>query len=284
MKAVIPAAGRGTRFLPATKAQPKEMLPVVDKPVIQYVVEEAVEAGIDDIIIITGRGKRAIEDHFDYSYELENILKERGRDDYLESIRRLRDRVDIFYIRQREQKGLGDAILCAKKHIGDEPFVVMLGDDIIINSKPGILQLIEVFKRMKGSVISLERVSRDKVSSYGIIDGERVEERLYLIKDFIEKPSIEKAPSNLASAGRYVLMPEIFECLERTEPGVGNEIQITDAIRMLSETQDVYGYEFEGKRYDIGDKTQWIKATLELALEREELREELVEWLNGLKI
>ena len=233
MKVVIPAAGLGTRLLPATKAQPKEMLPVVDKPAIQYVVEEAVESGFKDILIITGRGKRAIEDHFDKSIELEQILEKGGKSSELEEIKRISDMANMFYIRQKEQLGLGHAVLCAKDHINDEPFAVMLGDDLIVNDKPAIKQLLEVFLRLKCSIIAVEPVPKDKVHRYGVIKGSRVEEGLYEIEDIIEKPSIDEAPSNIATIGRYILTPKIFECLENTKPGYGGEIQLTDAIKLL---------------------------------------------------
>ena len=280
MKVVIPAAGLGTRLLPATKAQPKEMLPVVDKPAIQYVVEEAVASGIRDILIITGRGKRAIEDHFDKSVELEYILKKSGKSEELREISRISDMANIFYIRQKEQLGLGHAVLCAKEHINDEPFAVMLGDDLIINEKPCIKQLLDVFEKLNSSIIAVEPVPQEMVHRYGIIKGKQIEQNLYEIEEIIEKPSKEKAPSNMATIGRYVLSPRIFECLERTEPGIGGEIQLTDAIHLLLTSEKVYAYEFTGKRYDIGTKEDWIKATIELALKRDELKHELKEFLK----
>ncbi|UCF08425.1 MAG: UTP--glucose-1-phosphate uridylyltransferase GalU [Thermoplasmata archaeon] len=279
MKAVIPAAGLGTRLLPATKAQPKEMLPVVDKPAIQYVVEEAVASGIKDILIITGRGKRAIEDHFDKSVELEYILGKSGKEHELEQIKPISDMADIFYIRQKEQLGLGHAVLCAKEHINEEPFAVMLGDDLIIGEKPCIRQLMDVFKRKKASVIAVEPVPEDRVHRYGIVQGKRVEGHLYEIEDIIEKPKREEAPSNIATIGRYVFTPGILGCLEKTEPGVGNEIQLTDGIKMLLSSEKVYAYEFSGKRYDIGTKEDWIKATIGLALTRQDLKENIREFL-----
>ncbi|MEE9152028.1 MAG: UTP--glucose-1-phosphate uridylyltransferase GalU [Thermoplasmata archaeon] len=280
MKVVIPAAGLGTRLLPATKAQPKEMLPVVDKPAIQYVVEEAVVSGIRDILIITGRGKRAIEDHFDRSMELEYILEKSGKSEELKEIRRISDMANIFYIRQKEQLGLGHAVLCAKEHINDEPFAVMLGDDLIIGDNPCIKQLLDVFERMKSSIIAVERVPEDKVHRYGVIKGKQVEINLYEIEDIIEKPSREEAPSNIATIGRYVLTPRIFECLEKTGPGIGGEIQLTDAIKILLGSEKVYAYEFTGRRYDIGSKEDWIKATVELALQREDLKGGITEFLK----
>lgn len=282
MKAVIPAAGLGTRLLPATKAQPKEMVPVVDKPTIQYVVEEAVASDIHDILIITGRGKRAIEDHFDRSLELENILKNKEKHEELEEIRHISGMADIFYIRQKELLGLGHAVLHAKSHVNNEPFAVMLGDDLIFNEKPCIKQLLEVFQKYHCSVIGIEEVTPDVVHKYGVIKGEQVENNLYKIEDIIEKPPKEKAPSNLATIGRYVLTPTIFECLERTQPGVGNEIQLTDAIKLLLDKEDVYAFQFSGKRYDIGTKLGWIKAIIELSLSREDLKEEIKEHIGNL--
>jgi len=283
MKVVIPAAGLGTRLLPATKAQPKEMLPVVDKPAIQYVVEEAVASGIKDILIITGRGKRAIEDHFDRSVELELALETSGKLTELEEIKRISDMADIFYIRQKEQLGLGHAVLCAKEHINEEPFAVMLGDDLIINDKPCIRQLFDVFERLKTSIIAVERVPQDKVHKYGVIKGKEVEKNLYEIEDIIEKPSKDQAPSNIATIGRYVLTPRIFECLEKTGPGVGGEIQLTDGIKLLLSSEKVYAYEFSGRRYDIGTKEDWIKATVELALRRSDFNSSLSECLKKME-
>ncbi|UCE74891.1 MAG: UTP--glucose-1-phosphate uridylyltransferase GalU [Methanomassiliicoccales archaeon] len=273
MKVVIPAAGLGTRLLPATKAQPKEMLPVVDKPAIQYVVEEAVASGIKDILIITGRGKRAIEDHFDRSVELEYILEKSGKSRELDEIRRISDMDNIYYIRQKEQLGLGHAVLCAKDHINDESFAVMLGDDLIISDTPGIKQLLDMYKKLSCSVIAVERVPQEMVHRYGVIKGKQVESGLYEIEDIIEKPSKEAAPSNIAAIGRYVFTPHIFECLEKTDPGVGGEIQLTDGIKRLLSKEKAYAYEFSGRRYDIGTKEDWIKATLQLALRRSDLEE-----------
>jgi len=285
MKAVIPAAGWGTRFLPATKAQPKEMLPVVDRPTIQYVVEEAVAAGIDDLIIITGHWKRAIEDHFDRGYELESLLKAKQKKELLSEIYQIINMADIHYIRQKEQKGLGDAIYCAKKHIMGEPFAVLLGDDIIASQVPCTRQLMDVHVRTGASVIALERQGKANISRYGVISGKPVEGeggRLWKIDDMVEKPPADKAPSDLAIMGRYILTPEIFECLKNAKPSVAGEIQITDAIlRLHTEMgQDIYGYIFEGKRYDIGSKIDWIKANIELALKRPEFKEELTTFIK----
>jgi UTP--glucose-1-phosphate uridylyltransferase len=275
MKVVIPAAGLGTRFLPVTKAQPKEMLPVVDKPTIQYVVEEAVESGITDIIIITGRGKRAIEDHFDKSYELEHRLSESGNHDGLEEIRKVASMADIFYIRQKEQLGLGHAILCAKKHVGREPFAVMLGDDIVVNEKPCMAQLLRVHSEKSASVVGVERVPKSQIAKYGVIDAEEEAEGVYRVKDLVEKPLPEDAPSDLAVIGRYVFEPQIFDYLEKVRPGKNGEIQLTDAMRMLCRERKLYGLRFDGRRFDIGSKVDWIRATVELGLERPDLEPEL---------
>ena len=280
MKAVIPAAGLGTRFLPVTKSMPKEMLPIIDKPVIQYVVEEAILSGIEDIIIITGRKKRAIEDHFDKNFELEFILEKRKKLDLLKKVRDISNLADIHYIRQKEQKGLGDAIYCAKKHIGNEVFAVLLGDDIIKSEIPCIKQLMSVHKKYKCSIIALEKVPKEKISDYGIIKGKKVSNSLYKIEDLIEKPSIEEAPSNLAIPGRYILTPRIFECIEKVSVGRENEIQLTDALKLLLKNEDIYGYKFKGKRYDIGDKFGYIKAIIDFALEREKLRDRVREYLD----
>jgi UTP--glucose-1-phosphate uridylyltransferase len=275
MKVVIPAAGMGTRFLPATKAQPKEMLPVVDKPAIQYVVEEAVEAGMTDIIIITGRGKRAIEDHFDKSYELEHKLRESGNKEALEEVQRIASMADIFYIRQKEQLGLGHAILCAKKHVGKEPFAVMLGDDIVVNDHPCIGQLVEVHEKYKASVVGVEKVPRAMLSRYGVISGKKVKDGIFKVDDLVEKPSPEEAPSDMAIIGRYVFEPDIFEFLERIGPGKGGEYQLTDAMRLLCRKKGLYGLRFSGRRFDIGSKADWIRATVELSRERHDLGDDL---------
>ncbi|RLF35721.1 MAG: UTP--glucose-1-phosphate uridylyltransferase [Thermoplasmata archaeon] len=274
-KAVIPAAGLGTRFLPVTKSMPKEMLPLIDTPAIHYVVKEAVEAGIDDIIIITGRGKRAVEDYFDDSPELESYLREKGKKDLLKIVREISSMVNIHYIRQKEPNGLPDAILKAEKHIGDEPFGVLLGDDIIKSKKPCIQQLIEVFNNFNSSVIAAQKVSMEKISRYGSIKAEEVktdfDNKLYLIEDIVEKPKKETALSNIASVGRYVFTPEIFDCIKETKPGVNNELQIADSIKILMRTQKVYAYKFSGKRYDIGDKLGYIEAIIDFALENKEI-------------
>jgi UTP--glucose-1-phosphate uridylyltransferase len=282
MKAVIPAAGLGTRFIPASKAQPKEMLPVVDKPVIQYVIEEAVASGIDDILIITGRGKRSIEDHFDKAFELEEILRNSDQDDWLKEVRKISNMAEIHYLRQKEQKGLGHAIYCARKHVGDEPFAVLLGDTINISNVPVTRQLIDTYEEHNCSVIAIEDVPKEKVKNYGIIDGEKIKENIYDIKNLVEKPSIEEAPSTLGATGTYMFTSEIFECIKRTTPGVNGEIQITDSMKLLLEKQKIYGLLFEGKRYDIGNKLDWFKANIELTLKRDEFREPMIEHLKGL--
>lgn len=266
MKAIIPAAGLGTRFLPVTKAQPKEMLPVVDKPVIQYVVEEVVASGIKDILIITGRGKRAIEDHFDKSYELEENLKKNGKRKLLEKVREISNLANIHYVRQKEQKGLGDAIYCAKRYVENGPFAVLLGDDIIVSKTPIIKQMIKLYNKYKSPIIGVEKVSNEKVSKYGIIKGKKISENVFLVEDLIEKPSIEEAPSNLGIIGRYILTPDIFEAIEKTKPGVGGEIQLTDALKLLK--KKVYAYMFQGKRYDVGTIPEWIKVNITFAKQR----------------
>jgi len=270
-KAVIPAAGLGTRFLPATKAQPKEMLPVVDKPAIQYVVEEAVRSGIDDILIITGRGKRSLEDHFDRNFELEYYLEDRGKTEDLEDVRELAELADIHYVRQGEPLGLGHAVAVARKHVGDNPFVVMLGDDIMDERSPTLENMIETYGRYGRSVIALAEFPLEEISSYGCVAPEKVSDQLVRVLDIVEKPAPEDAPSNLAVMGRYVFTPEIFDALDKVKPGHGGEIQLTDAIALLLAEQTVYGYVFEGGRYDIGKKLDYLRATVELALDREDL-------------
>ena len=278
MKAIIPAAGFGTRFLPATKAQPKEMLPVYDKPTIQYVIEEARASGIDDIIIVTGRNKRSIEDHFDKSYELEYTLQKAKKDRELKEIRKITDLADICYIRQKEQNGLGDAIRCAEKHVAGEPFAVLLGDTITKGPTPCTRQLIDVYNKYNASAISLEEVPIDKVERYGIIKGSEVEKNIYKISELVEKPPRDKAPSNLAIMGRYVLTPDIFDKIDETEAGVGGEIQLTDALQKLD---SIYGVTFQGKTYDIGNRLEWLKTSIEFALEDNEFRDDLVEYMKN---
>jgi UTP--glucose-1-phosphate uridylyltransferase len=281
-KAVIPAAGLGTRFLPVTKSMPKEMLPIIDVPVIHYVVKEAVDSGIDDIIIITGRNKRAIEDYFDDAPELEMHLARNHKQDLLEIVQDISSLVDIHYIRQKEPRGLGDAVLRAEKHIGDEPFAVLLGDDIIRNARPCIKQLIDIYNRYQCSVIAVEEVPHEKVSSYGIINGRMLEDALYRVDDIIEKPDVDKAPSDLGAIGRYIFTPQIFDCLKETEEGIGNEVQLTDAIRLLKDRQNIYGYLFKGKRYDTGDRFGYIEAIIDFALENDRLGPQLSRYLKSL--
>ncbi|MDH7508619.1 MAG: UTP--glucose-1-phosphate uridylyltransferase GalU [Methanomassiliicoccales archaeon] len=282
MKAVIPAAGLGVRFLPLTKAQPKEMLPVVDKPTIQYVVEEAIAAGISDIIIVTGAGKRAIEDHFDRSPELEAVLERNGKEEELQEIRRISHLAEIHYIRQKTPRGLGDAVYCARRHIGNEPFAVMLGDTINIAAVPVVKQLMDVHELLGTSVIAVERVPREKIRDYGIIKARNVRERLHLIEDLVEKPIPDQAPSDYGITGTYILTPSIFHCIEQTPAGRNGEIQLTDALRLLLREEKIYAYEFEGKRYDIGDKLGWMKTNLELILDHPEFSEETTKFLLDL--
>lgn len=270
-KAIIPAAGWGTRFLPATKAVPKEMLPIVDKPAIQYIVEEAVNSGIEDIIIVTGRNKRGIEDHFDRCHDLEYFLKEKGKQDLLRIVREISEMADVHYVRQKEQKGLGHAVLCARKFIGKEPFAVILPDDIIDAEKPCLAQMIEIYEQKGGAVIAVEKVPREEVSRYGVVKPEEVEKGLYRILDLVEKPPVEEAPSDLAVIGRYILPPEIFKHLEKTRPGAGGEIQLTDALRSLLKEQTLYAYEFAGTRYDTGDKLGFLEATVAFGLKHPQL-------------
>lgn len=280
-KALIPAAGFGTRFLPATKAQPKEMLSVVDKPLIQYSVEEAVDAGIEKIAVIIGRGKSSIEDHFDRSPELEHFLEEKGKRDFLEEVRRISSLAEFCYIRQKEALGLGHAVLMAEDYIGSEPFAVLLPDDIFDCEKPCIRQLIDAYEEFKASVIVLGRTDEEGMKKYGIIKPKQISERVFQIEDLVEKPGPEKAFSDLAVIGRYVFDPKIFEAIKQTKPDEKGEVQLTDAIRLLLETQLIYGYLFEGKRYDAGDKLGFLKATIELALKRPEFSQELEDYLKN---
>jgi UTP--glucose-1-phosphate uridylyltransferase len=279
MKAVIPAAGLGTRFLPATKAQPKEMLPVFDKPTIQYVIEEAVNSGIEDILIVTGKGKRTIEDHFDRSFELEYNLAENGKEDFLEEVKAISDLADIYYVRQKKHAGLGDAIHCAKKHIGDEPFAVMLGDTITKGNVPCTKQLIDVYNKYDASAIAVEEVPCEKVERYGIIKGNEIENSLYKIDELVEKPSVKEAPSNLAIMGRYVLTPDIFDHISNTKPGFGGEIQLTDAMAKLD---NLYGQVFKGKTYDIGNRIEWLKTSIEFAMDDDEAKDDLMKYLKDI--
>jgi UTP--glucose-1-phosphate uridylyltransferase len=282
-KAIIPAAGLGTRFLPATKAQPKEMLPIVDKPTIQYIVEEAVASGIEDIMIISGRGKRAIEDHFDTSYELEVRLAENGKSELLEQVQSISNLANIHYIRQKEPKGLGHAIFCAHRFIGDEPFAVLLGDDIVVSEKPCLRQLMDVYSEHEASIIGVHHVPEEDVSKYGIIApvaGTKKDAAVQEVADLIEKPMLEQAPSTLAIMGRYILTPSIFPILEQLPTGKGGEIQLTDALKKVNEIEKVMAYNFDGVRYDVGDKLGFVQATINFALRRADLHDDVLDYLK----
>ena len=279
-KAIIPAAGLGTRFLPATKSQPKEMLPIVDKPTLQYIIEEAIESGIEEILIVTGRNKKSIEDHFDRSVELELELEQKGKTAMLEMVQDISNMVNIHYIRQKEPKGLGHAIHCAKSFIGNEPFAVLLGDDIVDASTPCLKQMIDAYDEYKTTVLGVQEVARENVDKYGILDVKHIEDRVYKVKDMVEKPSIEEAPSNIAILGRYIITPEIFNILENQAPGKGGEIQLTDALQTLATKEAIYAYNFEGRRYDVGDKLGFLEATVDFALKRPELRDDFIEFLK----
>lgn len=279
-KAVIPAAGLGTRFLPATKAQPKEMLPIVDKPTIQYIIEEAIASGIEDILIVTGRGKRAIEDHFDKSYELEDILRRKGEDELLALVQDISNLANVNYIRQKEPKGLGHAINCARSFIDNEPFAVLLGDDIVDSEVPCLKQMIDVYEAYNTTILGVQRVPEEDVPKYGIIKCSEVSDRVFKVEDMVEKPDRDKAPSNVAILGRYIITPDIFSHLEKAVPGKNGEIQLTDALKMLLYSNPVYAYDFVGKRYDVGNKLGFLEATVEFALKREDLREDFSEYLK----
>ncbi len=279
-KAVIPAAGIGTRFLPLTKAQPKEMLPIIDTPVIQYVVQEAIDSGIEDILIISGKGKRAIEDHFDRSIELENQLMEKHDEKMYNEIRRISEMANIHYIRQKELNGLGDAIYYARQHTGNEPFAILLGDTVIDSLVPVTQQLIDIFEQYKQSIIGVEMIPNEKISRYGVIGGNKINDRITEINQLVEKPSKKDAPSNLAIASRYILTPEIYKAIERTKRGLNNEIQLTDALRILLERESIYSYRYEGKRYDIGNKLDYIKTIIDFGLKHKEYKGELLKYLK----
>ncbi|MDF9763152.1 MULTISPECIES: UTP--glucose-1-phosphate uridylyltransferase GalU [Peribacillus] len=279
-KAVIPAAGLGTRFLPATKAQPKEMLPIVDKPTIQYIIEEAVQSGITDIIIVTGKNKRAIEDHFDKSIELEMLLQKKGQNDLLTIVENISNMVDIHYVRQKEPLGLGHAVLCAKTFIGDEPFAVLLGDDIVDSRVPALKQLMERYNKVRASIIGCKEVSPAAVSKYGIVNFQEQYEDLFLVRNLVEKPKVEEAPSTQAIIGRYILSPAIFETLETVQPDCKGEIQLTEALDLLLEKEPIYSYIIEGNRYDVGDKFGFLQASIDFALKRPELRDQLISYLR----
>lgn len=279
-KAVIPAAGLGTRFLPVTKAQPKEMLPIIDTPTIQYVVQEAIDSGIDDILIVSGKGKRAIEDHFDRNFELEAKLENNEDKDLYNEIRRIADMANIHFIRQKELNGLGDAIYHARLHTGNDPFAVLLGDTIIDSVIPVTQQLIDVYEQYRQTIIGVELVPKEKVYRYGIINGKKISDRIWEVSDLIEKPAIEKSPTNLAIAGRYILTPEIFKAIEQTPKGKNNEIQLTDALRIMLRRENIFSNIIEGKRYDIGNKMDYLKTTVEFALKREEFVEPFTQFLR----
>jgi UTP--glucose-1-phosphate uridylyltransferase len=281
-KAVIPAAGLGTRFLPATKAQPKEMLPIVDKPTIQYIIEEAVQSGITDIIIVTGKNKRAIEDHFDKSIELEMLLQMKGQNDLLKIVENISNMVDIHYVRQKEPLGLGHAVLCAKTFIGDEPFAVLLGDDIVDSQVPALKQLMERYNKVRASIIGCKEVSPADVSKYGIVNFQERYEDLFLVRNLVEKPKVEDAPSTQAIIGRYILSPAIFEILENVQPDRKGEIQLTEALDLLLEKEPLYSYIIEGNRYDVGDKFGFLQASIDFAMKRPELRDQLITYLRQL--
>lgn len=280
-KAIIPAAGLGTRFLPATKAQAKEMLPIVDKPTLQYIIEEAIASGIEEILIVTGRNKKCIEDHFDRSVELELELENKGKKEMLEMVQNISNMVNIHYIRQKEPKGLGHAVHCAKSFIGDEPFAVLLGDDIVDAEVPCLKQMINAYDEYKTSILGVQEVARENVNKYGILDVKYIEDRVYKVKDMVEKPSVEEAPSNIAILGRYIITPEIFNILENQEPGKGGEIQLTDALQTLATKEAIYAYNFEGRRYDVGDKLGFLEATVDFALKRPELRDDFIAFLKS---
>jgi len=283
-KAIFPAAGLGTRFLPATKASPKEMLPLVDKPLIQYVVEEAVASGIEEVVLVTGRGKRAIEDHFDVAFELEEDLKAKGKHKLLSEVQRIANLVTFCYIRQKKALGLGHAVLTAKRVVGDEAFAVLLGDDIIDAKVPVLKQMMEVYERYPATILAIQKVPRSQTQHYGIIDAKKIDDRIYLVNDMVEKPQPDEAPSNLAIIGRYILTPESFVALEQTKPGKGGEIQLTDGLRLLMKKQPIYAYEFEGVRHDAGDKLGFLKATVEFGLKNEEFGDQFRSYLKKLKL
>ena len=280
MKAVIPAAGLGTRFLPITKSSPKEMLPIIDRPAIHYVVEEASKAGIRDIVIVTGRGKEMLEEYFDIAYELEKVLEERGERDKLEEVRKISEMASIFYIRQKMPLGLGHAIYVTKSYIGDEFFAVLLGDDIIIADEPCTKQLMKIYEKYGVSVIAIQEVDESDIRKYGIVEGEKIEEGVYRIEKMIEKPSPDEIVSRKAIMGRYILSPSIFECIEKTEPGKNGEIQLTDALNILLKKEDIYAYRFRGKRYDLGDKFDWLRINVEMAMKREEFSQRMLELMD----
>ncbi|MCB2289060.1 UTP--glucose-1-phosphate uridylyltransferase GalU [Clostridium sp. CS001] len=282
-KAIIPAAGLGTRFLPATKAQPKEMLPIVDKPTIQYIIEEAIASGIEEILIITGRNKKSIEDHFDKSIELELQLEQSGNEEVLKMVRDISNMANIYFVRQKEPKGLGHAINCARTFVGDEPFAVMLGDDIVDSEVPCLKQLMDCYEKYDASILGVQEVPKSEVYKYGIVNGTAIEDRVYKVKDLVEKPKATEATSNIAILGRYIITPKIFDILDSTKPGKGGEIQLTDALKTLISEESMYAYNFKGRRYDVGDKQGFLEATVEYALKREDLKKTFMKYLLTIK-
>lgn len=281
-KAIIPAAGLGTRFLPATKAQPKEMLPIVDKPTIQYIIEEAIASGIEDIIVVTGRNKRSIEDHFDRSVELELELERSGKMEMLQRVREISEMANLHYIRQKEPRGLGHAVLAARHFIGDEPFAVLLGDDVVVSKKPCLAQMLEVYGEYQTTILGVQTVAHELVNKYGIVDGHMVDHRIYKVDDMVEKPNLDDSPTDVAVLGRYILTPQIFSFLETQDVGKGGEIQLTDALRRISKEQPVYAYDFRGHRYDVGTKAGFLQANIEFALRDDSLKKEMKAYLNAL--
>ncbi len=281
-KAVIPAAGLGTRFLPATKAIPKEMVPIVDKPTLQYIIEEVAASGIEDLLIITSRTKKAIEDHFDKSYELETELEKSGKTELLEELQKISKLVNVHYVRQSEARGLGHAIYCAKSFVGNEPFAVLLGDDVVAADKPCLAQMVEQFEQYQASILGVQTVLHSEVSKYGIVSGEKVADRIWRVNDMVEKPPVDEAPTDLAVLGRYIITPEIFRHLENTKPGAGGEIQLTDALCSLAKEQEMYAYDFVGRRYDVGNKMGYLEATVEYALKRDDLKDAFLAYLKGI--
>jgi len=283
-KAVIPAAGLGTRFLPATKAIPKEMLPIVDKPTIQYIIEEVIASGIEDVLIIIGRNKNSIEEHFDRAVELEDNLEKNHKEELLEEIRKISKMINIHTVRQKNPLGLGHAVYCAKSFVGNEPFAVLLGDDVVDSQKPCLKQMIEVFEQYNSTILGVQPVSWENVNKYGIVSGNKITDTIYTVKDLIEKPAQDKAPTNIAILGRYIITPKIFEILENTNKGVGGEIQLTDGLKDLCNIEDVYAYTFEGRRYDVGSKMGFLEATVDYALKRDDLRDQFIAYLSSLKL
>lgn len=283
-KAVIPAAGLGTRFLPATKAIPKEMLPIVDKPTIQYIVEEVIASGIEDVLIITGRNKGSIEEHFDRAIELEDNLEKNNKEEFLEEIRKISKMINIHTVRQKDPLGLGHAIYCAKSFVGNEPFAVLLGDDIVDSSKPCLKQMLEIYDEYQSTILGVQTVGWENVNKYGIVSGSKINERMYTVNDLVEKPHKDNAPSNIAILGRYIITPKIFEILENTKTGVGGEIQLTDGLKELCNIEEVYAYIFEGRRYDVGNKLGFLEATVDYALKRDDLRDNFKKYLKTLNL